>query len=119
SYHKGRRAMAKGEATLSTPDLHRWRKRVKDLWHLLQLARKRLPHGLEQERGNLARLGELLGQDHDHAILAEKLALSPEGDPALMRQLAVIARERRRLERAAFALGAGLYGRKPRKFAKS
>jgi hypothetical protein len=35
-----------------------------------------------------------------------------------MRQLAVIARERRRLEREAFALGAALYGQKPRRFAK-
>jgi CHAD domain-containing protein len=119
SYRKGRRAMAKSEATLSTPDLHRWRKRVKDLGHLLALAGKRLPRRLEQERENLDRLGELLGQDHDHAILAEKLALSPEGDPALMSQLAVIARERRRLEREAFAIGAELYSRKPRKFAKA
>ena len=119
SYRKGRRAMMKSEATLSTPDLHRWRKWVKDLGHLLALARKRLPGGLEHERENLRRLGELLGQDHDHAILAEKLALSPEGDPALMRQLAVIARERRRLEREAFALGANLYGPKVKRFVKT
>jgi hypothetical protein len=35
-----------------------------------------------------------------------------------MRQLAVIARERRRLEREAFALGASLYGPKVKQFAK-
>ena len=119
SYRKGRHAMAEATTSLSTPDLHRWRKAVKDLWHLLALAEKRLPKGLADERDDLARLGELLGQDHDHAILAEKLALSPEGDPALMRQLAVIARERRRLEREAFALGARLYGPKAKRFAKA
>jgi CHAD domain-containing protein len=119
SYRKGRRAMARAEASLSTPDLHRWRKWVKDLWHLLALAEKHLPRIGDADRDDLARLGEILGQDHDHAILAEKLALSPEGDPALMRQLALIARERRRLEREAFTLGARLYGRKAKRFAKT
>lgn len=118
SYRKGRHAMASATASLSTPDLHRWRKRVKDLWHLLALAEKRLPERLAAERDDLARLGELLGQDHDHAILAERLALSPEADAALMRQLAVIASERRRLEREAFALGKSLYGEKPKRFAR-
>ena len=110
--------MASATASLSTPDLHRWRKRVKDLWHLLALAEKRLPERLAAERDDLAHLGELLGQDHDHAILAERLALSPEADPALMRQLAVIASERRRLEREAFALGKSLYGEKPKRFSR-
>ena len=66
----------------------------------------------------LGRLGETLGLDHDHAMLAERLALSPTGDPALMRQLSLIARERRSLEAESFALGAELYKRKPRKLAR-
>ena len=113
-----RHAMAAATTSLSTPDLHRWRKRVKDLWHLLALAEKRLPKDLSAEREDLARLGELLGQDHDHAVLAERLALSPEADPALMRQLAVIAGARRQLEQEAFALGRRLYGDKPKRFTR-
>lgn len=118
SYRKGRRAMKRAGASLSTPDLHRWRKAVKDLWHLLAIAERRIPDVDDRRRDDLARLGEMLGQDHDHAILAEKLALSLPADPALMRQLAVIARERRRLERDAFALGERLYGAKKRRFAR-
>ncbi|HZP21406.1 MAG TPA: CHAD domain-containing protein [Bauldia sp.] len=113
SYRKGRKAMRRAETSLATPDLHRWRKSVKDLWHLLRLARKHLPRRAERDAADLARLAEALGLDHDHAMLAERLALSPSADPALMRQLALIAQERRRLEKEAFAIGARLYRRSP------
>ena len=66
---------------------------------------------------NLERLGDVLGRDHDHAVLAEKLALAPDADHSLMRQLAMIAAERRALEKEAFALGDELYDRKPKAFA--
>jgi CHAD domain-containing protein len=115
SYRKGREAMGQAQSSLATPDLHRWRKAVKDYWTLIRLARKRLPPQLRSTASDLERLGELLGLDHDHAVLAERLALSPEPDPALMRHLSLIARERRRLEDEAFRLGAGLYRRRPKK----
>ena len=117
AYKRGRKAMLKAESSLSTPDLHRWRKAVKDLWYLIRLARKRLPKRVARVGPNLDRLGEALGLGNDHALLAEKLALSPTGDPALMRQLALIARRRNALEAEAFALGARLYARKPKAFA--
>jgi CHAD domain-containing protein len=118
AYARGRRAMDRAETTLSTPDLHRWRKAVKDLWHLIRLARKRLPARVVKTGASLDRLGEALGLGNDSALLAEKLALSPTGDPALMRQLALIARRRNALEAEAFALGAELYRRKPKAFAR-
>jgi hypothetical protein len=110
--------MVVAEATLSTPDLHRWRKTVKDLWNLIRLARKRLPRRIVKTASNLDRLGETLGLGNDAALLAEKLALSPSGDPALMRQLALIARRRNALEAEAFSLGTSLYSRKPRTFSR-
>lgn len=118
TYRDGRRAMHRAGSSLATPDLHRWRKAVKSLWHLLRLARRRLPKSTAVTAKRLARLGEVLGHDHDHAMLAERLALSPTGDPALMRQLALIATERRSLEQEAFALGARLYRRKPKRYAR-
>jgi len=117
SYEDGRKAMHRARTTLSTPDLHAWRKGVKDLWHLIRLARKRLPGRIEGMAGDLERLSEILGRDHDHAVLAEKLALAPDADHSLMRQLAMIAAERRALEKEAFTLGDALYGRKPKAFA--
>lgn len=118
AYRKGTKAMRTAQATLATADLHSWRKSVKHLWHLLFAARKRLPGSARRRARRLAELGELLGLDNDHAALAEKLALSPEGDPALMTQLALIAKRRRHLEAEAFALGNRLYGRRPGRFAR-
>ncbi|HET7717664.1 MAG TPA: CHAD domain-containing protein [Bauldia sp.] len=117
SYAKGRKAMRQAEETLSTPDLHTWRKDVKDLWHLVRLGRKRVPAKIAKMGKRLERLGDLLGRDHDHAVLAEKLALAPDADHSLMRQLAMIAAERRALEKEAFAIGSRLYRRKPKAFA--
>jgi len=115
AYRRGRTAMRRATFSLSTPDLHEWRKAVKDLWHLIRLARKRLPSPMAKRVSRLKRLGETLSLDHDHAMLAERLALSPEGDPALMQQLSLIARQRVVLESEAFALGAKLYRQKPRR----
>ncbi len=116
SYRRGRRAMRRARSSLATPDLHRWRKAVKDLWYLLRLSRKRLPRSSRKLAAELHRLGEKLGLDHDHAMLAERLALRPAGDPALMRQLGIIAEERRGLEGQAFTIGAAVYRRKPKHF---
>jgi CHAD domain-containing protein len=108
--------MAKAEVTLATDDIHRWRKAVKHLWHVLGLARKRLPRRASRLLPDLDRLGDLLGLDNDHALLAERLALSPSADLSLMEQLALIARRRRSLEEEAFELGEKIYALKPKKF---
>jgi CHAD domain-containing protein len=117
SYEDGRTAMRRARTSMATPDLHAWRKEVKDLWHLIRIARKRLPAKVAAMAGDLARLGDMLGRDHDHAVLAEKLALAPDANHALMRQLALIAAGRRALEKQAFTLGEVLYKRKPKAFA--
>jgi CHAD domain-containing protein len=117
-YKRGLAARRHAEQSLATPDLHQWRKTVKDLWHLLRLARKRLPRRAGKLIPEFERLSELLGLDHDHAVLAEKLAVHPTADPALMEQLSLIAQRRRALEAEAFELGAKLYRKRPRAFRK-
>jgi CHAD domain-containing protein len=116
AYKRGLAARARAEETQTTPDLHEWRKRVKDLWHLMRLARKRLPRRGGKLIPEFERLSDLLGLDHDHAVLAEKLAVQPTADPALMAQLSLIAQRRRALEAEAFKLGAELYRKRPRAF---
>ncbi len=116
AYARGRKAMLRARHTLATPDLHNWRKSVKQLWFVLRLARKRLPRRATKIAPELERLGEVLGADNDQALLAEKLALSPTGDLSLMGQLSLISRQRNTLETEAFALGDQLYRRKPSAF---
>lgn len=119
AYRRGRRWMRRAQVSLATPELHGWRKTVKDLWQLVRLAEKRITRKGQKLEPVLERLGNLLGLDHDHAVLAEKLALSPTGDLALMAQLALIADRRRELEAEAFELGAAIYSESPRSFVRS
>ena len=119
AYRRGRCRMRQAHVSLATADLHIWRKNVKDLWHLLLLARPRISRRGQKLEPVLDRLGTLLGLDHDHAVLAEKLALSPTGDLALMAQLALIADRRRELETEAFDLGAEAFAEPPKTFVRS
>jgi CHAD domain-containing protein len=118
AYRRGRRWMRRARANLGTPELHSWRKNVKDLWHLVWLAQARISRKGQKLEPVLERLASLLGLDHDHAVLAEKLALSPTGDLALMAQLELIADRRRELEAEAFELGGSVYGESPRAFVR-
>ena len=118
AYRRGRRWMRRAHC-LGTAELHQWRKCVKELWHLLWLAGRRISRKTKTVEPVLDRLDSLLGLDHDHAVLADRLALSPAGDPALMAQLALIADRRRELEAEAFELGEAVYGESPKAFVRS
>ncbi len=114
AYRRGHKAWRRARSSLAMPDLHRWRKDVKHLWHLLRLARKRLPADARKTSRQLEKISGLLGLDHDNAILAAKLVDRPSG-PELMSQLSLIAGKRRSLERKAFQRGEHLYRRKRRR----
>ncbi len=117
-YRRGRRGMRRARQSLATPELHDWRKSVKDLWHLLSLAEERVSRKAQKLTPALQRLSDLLGLDHDHAVLAERLALSPTGDISLMAQLALIADRRRELEAETFELGETIYDESPNTFVR-
>jgi hypothetical protein len=117
AYHRGRRAMKQAAFSRGTGDLHRWRKDAKHLWHLVRMVRSMLPKQANKLADGLDKLTELLGLDHDHAMLADRLALSPH-QRSLNRQLSLISERRASLEQEAFARGAKLYAKKPRAFAE-
>jgi CHAD domain-containing protein len=152
-YGKGRRRMRRARAAKhdqSGRKLHEWRKRVKDLRYAAELvqrdvAGKRLrdPLGVKRKRKRkrdsrrvrkqaerlrtIAKraddLGELLGEEHDLAVLAERVRA--EGEPggaatlgkrsqkALLR---AIAKRRARLRKRALRDGERLYGRSRKQF---
>jgi len=148
-YRQGRRRYARvaeghGDRTHA---MHEWRKRVKDLRYAAEmLQRAGAPecprpgvsaHGPRPGKGGqskrlrrLARradeLGELLGEEHDLAVLAELIRARARGRShgphvgARTRRLLLgaIARRRRKLRRRALRQGERLYRRRPSQLAR-
>jgi CHAD domain-containing protein len=120
--------------------LHEWRKRVKDLRYAAEVldrqdaaARGARRRGRAKGKGakpirELARaadrLGEALGEEHDLALLAERIRAQGRrgAGPARLGRgsrraiLKVIARRRRRLRADTLRDGARLYKRRPKRF---
>ncbi len=129
-----RRALRAGRAQRDAA-MHRWRKRVKDLRYAAELlspltAGSRTLRGEEKSlRGARAlrrlasradELGEVLGEDHDLALLAT-LVREQRHEAKLGRRprkllLRAIERRRRKLQRRAARIGERLYERKPKRF---
>jgi CHAD domain-containing protein len=108
-YARGRRAFATAATEPSVEALHEWRKRVKDLRHAAEVLRDRERTTLRPVVKRSKRLADLLGEDHDLALLRERAVATP----ALV---GVIDRRRGELREAALRLGARLYRRKPKAF---
>jgi CHAD domain-containing protein len=121
-YRRGRRSMQAAADEPTDEHLHEWRKRAKDLWHALQIVRPADPKRMKARANRAHRLSDLLGDDHDLAVLREHVE---EADPAAIPEpartalLSVIDRRRGSLQRQAFKLGARVYGRRPKRFARA
>jgi CHAD domain-containing protein len=112
TYRRGHRALALAAETPSVLNLHEWRKQTRHLRSQLQFLEV-VWSGREKALGDQTQeLLQLLGDDHDLAVLRETLAADPlvfGGHGALKGVIAVIDRQREELERRAFTLGRKLY----------
>jgi CHAD domain-containing protein len=115
-YKRGRRALKAARRDPSDENLHELRKRAKDLWHAAQILRPTSPRRMKRLARRAHALSDLLGDDHDLAVLLgatrERHRTLRRGELALLRGL--VGRRRARLQRAALACGRRVYGRKPR-----
>ena len=119
AYRRGRKAFAAAEAERSPERLHAWRKRAKDLWYHHRLLADAWPGPVGAFADEADRLGKLLGDDHDLAMLSDRLDgvdAAPPVDVDDMKQL--IAARRAELQTDAFELGHRLYAEKPKAFAR-
>lgn len=131
-YRAGRTHRARARRSSSPrrkPDrtLHEWRKHIKDLRYAAEILDVRDPPGARSRGRNakLARradaLGELLGEEHDLALLAERVR---KHKPLKRRKrtrrllLGTIARRRADLRKRALRAGKRLYEPKPRRFVR-
>jgi CHAD domain-containing protein len=113
-YGAGRKAMEKAYSKPTDARFHEWRKRVKDHWYHCRLLRRIWPEQMSARIDELKRLSDLLGDDHDLAVLREVLDQEGRelaGDTATIACLA----ERRQGELRAQArdLGERLYAKAP------
>ena len=110
----GRHHMAEAGSQGRAEDFHEWRKQVKYLRHQLELVRPVWPEVLEAMAGTAAETGDLLGTDHDLAVLRDRVlaesALTAETRQALLDR---IDERRRDCQRRAVILGRRLYAEKP------
>ena len=121
-YRRGRNAMQAVAEERSTENLHEWRKRVKDLWHTTQIVRPASPGRMKKMSRRLHDLSDLLGEDHDLAVLCDYVKHHPQcfEDRAEQAALvAVIERRRELLEGKARSLGSDLYRQSPKDFTRS
>jgi CHAD domain-containing protein len=116
AYRRGRAAFARADAAPTTENLHEFRKRVKDLWYQERLLKPAWPAVLGAQADEAHALSDLLGDDHDLAVLAERPGdEAPTQDTDAIRELI----DRRRAELLAHirTLGRRVYAEKPKRFA--
>jgi CHAD domain-containing protein len=114
TYARGARAMERAARDPSDEALHEWRKRVKDLRYQQQLIRPAWPDVLSAQAKAAKELAELLGDDHDLAVLAQR---AREGqDTRFDAVLELAGRRRGELQDEAFRLGRRVYAEAPKRF---
>jgi CHAD domain-containing protein len=115
-YRRGRRALARVRKKGEDERWHDLRKRSKDLWYAARLLERSCPDRMGKLAKRARRLSKLLGEDHDLAVLQEKLREEGVASQADDEQLSrAIAARRETLQRDALRLAKRLYRRKPRK----
>jgi len=121
AYRRGREAMAAACDEPSAERFHAWRKRAKDHGHHVRWLRDLWSEPMRARAGETDELSDLLGDEHDLAILRGTLAELPGalGRDATTRALDGLARERQLELRARVRLlGARLYAEKPAHLAR-
>jgi CHAD domain-containing protein len=114
SARRGRKAMLAARAKGRPEDFHEWRKQVKYLRHQFALLRDAWPEVLDAMESTADEAGELLGTDHDLAVLRERIEAEAVLDDATRAALVHRIEARRAdLPGRAIALGRRLYSEKP------
>jgi hypothetical protein len=127
-YRSGRRRLRKAHKG-DGGALHAWRRRVKDLRYAAETldrggaaAETKSGRRLRRVARRADRVGEMLGEEHDLALLARTVRKRPEHFAGRRRAraalLKAIDRRRRRLRRRALREGERLYRRRPKAFVR-
>lgn len=109
-HRRGRRAMKRADEDRDTASLHEWRKRVKYLRYQTESLTPLWPQLLDAYANRLDELGEVLGDEHDLAVLGSTLAdRSPTSPEVTTVMNVLIDHMRAPLQERAFTLGRSIY----------
>jgi CHAD domain-containing protein len=120
-YRRGRRAYRSACQEPSTENLHELRKRAKYLWYAAQIVRGAAPKKMKRVARRAHELSDLIGEDHDLALLTERADERRDRfpDETAVRELATLVERRRaEIQREALDLARRLFRKKPRKVAR-
>ncbi|MGB5834173.1 MAG: CHAD domain-containing protein, partial [Thiohalocapsa sp.] len=121
TYRRGRKAMRASYDRPGIERFHDWRKRTKYLRYQLRLLRAAWPELLKPMRSDVKALSDLVGDDHDLAVLEQVLrqALTEGVDKDRVVMLRALVRQRSsQLRDQAYWLGRRVYAEKPKAFCK-
>ncbi len=120
-YARGRRDFAAAYALPSDEAFHDWRKQVKYLWYHTQILEPIWPPVMQSLAEELDQLGELLGQEHDLAVLRTTFLTEFPRAGATATLMALerrIGEVRARMQGQARLLGERIYVERPREFTR-
>ena len=123
AFKSGRKAFARARKRPTDECLHEWRKQTKYLANQLEIVLPLHPKRLAESCKRSSRLAEHLGEDHDLALLGEKIFHYAKGPYAASQNDAVaelisrLAFRRKALQRQAYRLGRRLYSAGSRRIA--
>ena len=118
-YGRGRDERATAYSRPTTESFHAWRKRVKYLWYHMQILQPLWPAQLKAMERECDRLADVLGDEHDLAVLMEtpsvkELLAVRSVSAELLRS--TVFQERERLRRTAIPLAQRIYGESAGRF---
>lgn len=119
-FKKGRTNFKTAYDKPSVDSFHEWRKQVKHLLYQTRVLRPLWSKMMEALTGELKTLGRYLSEDHDLAILREKVGQQleeSENRTEIEALVALIDQRRNELEVSARVLGTRIYAERPRAFA--
>jgi CHAD domain-containing protein len=119
AYRAGRRGLAALQERPDDEHMHEWRKAVKRLWYQARAVRDLAPSALGPMVDVLDELSELLGDDHDLAVVVERITGAPGthgGDRAVAGTVAAARARQAELRARSIRLGATVFAERPSAF---
>ncbi len=117
TYERGRATFAQARKHPDDQHLHAWRKRAKDLWYQLRLLTPVCGETVRGQSKDAGLLGDLLGEDHDLAVLRVTLAhIGAEVATDLDAVVALLDHRREELQTQAMSLGERVYAERTKAF---